>query len=48
MPPLRRPAKTVLEAVHVEHAEVAHTALGDLIGRDAAEVADVAECFRRP
>ena len=36
----------MLEPVHIEHAQVAASALGDLIGRHAPKIADIADVFR--
>ena len=36
----------MLEAVHVKHPQIAMPALRDLLGRNAAQIADVADVFR--
>ena len=43
MPPLSRPARRSSKAIHVEHPQIAVAALGDLGGRHAAQIADVAD-----
>ena len=45
MPPLSWPAKRFAEAIHVEHLQIAMPALGDLLRRHAAQIADVADVF---
>ena len=37
----------MFEAVHIEHAQIAAAALGDLVRRHAAQIADVADVFAR-
>ena len=36
----------MFEPVHIEHAQIAASALGDLIGWHAAKIADIADVLR--